>query len=542
MTKTISAATASAPHSGWRRFGYTASILAVVAAFGGITLSEAAAQDKKTLRMVPHAGLRITDPILTTAFMSRNHGYMIYDTLFAVDDKLQVKPQMVDKYEVSGDKLTYTFTLRDGLKFHNGAPVTSADAIASLQRWGKNDAMGQKLLSYTKDMVAVNTKTFQLILKEPYGLVLDSLGKPSSNVPFIMPKAMADTPANQNVPDEIGSGPFRFIKAEFQPGVKVVYEKNPDYKPRAEPASSLSGGKVAKVDRVEWITMGDPQTAMNALLKGEVDIWEQPTYDLLPTLKKSPDIEIKNLLPLGMNFMLRMNWLQPPLDNVKIRQAILQAVNQEDYLAAQVGNPEYYKTCPAVFGCSGNLASDAGAPKPDIAKAKKMLAESGYKGEKIVIMAPTDLASINQLPLVSAPILRSIGMNIEVQSMDWQTLVGRRAKMDPIDQGGWHIFHTAWGTADMFNPITNAGVKGLGRQGGFFGWTEDPVIEKLRDDYARETDAAKQKAIAIAVQKRLYEMVHYIPLGEYFQPSAMRKNITGNLPTPALALWNVEKK
>lgn len=523
-----------------RRFRTLVSLIAVSIGLG--LAVDVAAQDKKTLRMVPHAGLRVTDPIITTAFMSRNHGYMIYDTLFAVNDKMEVQPQMVEKYEISGDKLTYTFTLRDGLKFHDGAPVTTADVIASLQRWGKADGMGQKLMSFTKEIKAVNDKTFQLVLKEPYGLVLDSLGKPSSNVPFIMPKRLAETPHTQNVPEEIGSGPFRFIKGEFQPGVKVVYEKNPDYKPRSEAPSFMSGGKVAKVDRVEWITIADPQTAMNALLKGEIDIWEQATYDLLPELKKSKDVVVKDLGPLGMNYMLRMNWLQPPLDNVKIRRAILHAINQEDYLAAQIGDPEYSKTCPAMFGCSTPLKTDVGAVKPNIETAKKMLKESGYKGEKIVMMAPTDLASIAQLPLVSAPILRSIGLNVDLQSMDWQTLVGRRAKTDGIDQGGWHIFHTAWGTADMMNPIANAGVKGLGKEGGWFGWTADPEIEKLRDDYARETDPAKQKEIAAAVQKRAYEMVHYVPLGEYFQPTAHRKEVVGLLPSPAFILWNVEKK
>ncbi|WP_341910054.1 ABC transporter substrate-binding protein [Ferrovibrio terrae] len=531
-----------------RRFHMLVSAIGLSIGLGllaGAATTAVAQDNKKVLRFIPHAGLRITDPIITTAFMSRNHGYMIYDTLFGVDDKMQVKPQMVEKYDLSGDKLTYTFILRDGLKFHDGAPVTSTDVLASLKRWGERDTMGQKLAEYTKEWKEVDAKTFQLVLKEPYGLVLDSLGKPSSNVPFIMPKRMADTPSTTNVTEEIGSGPYRFIKAEFQPGVKVVYEKNPDYKPRSEPATFTSGGKVVKVDRVEWMTIADPQTAMNALIKGEVDIWEQPAFDLLPELKKQKDIEIRNLQPLGMNYMLRMNWLQPPLDNVKVRQAILHAIQQEDYLAAQVGDPDYYKVCGAIFGCSTPLATDAGAvgtKKADVAKAKKMLADSGYKGEKIVIMAPTDLNSINQLPLVSAPLLRAIGVNVEVQSMDWQTLVGRRAKMDPIDQGGWHIFHTAWGTADMMNPIANAGTKGLGKQGGFFGWTEDPEMEKLRDSYAREPDAAKQKAIAEAVQKRLYEMVHYIPLGEYFQPSAVRKNVKGMVASPAYVLWNIEKQ
>ena len=533
-----------------RRFRSLISTIALCAGLGmaaglAAVSHDAAAQDsKKVFRMVPQSGLRITDPIITTAFISRNHGYMIYDTLFAVDDKLDVKPQMVEKYTVSPDKLTYTFTLRDGLKFHNGKPVTSADVIPSIKRWGQNDGMGQKLLSFVKEMVAVNDKTFEIVLKEPYGLVIQSLGKPSSSPCFIMPKEMAETPANKNVPDEIGSGPFRMVKSEFQPGVKVVYEKNPDYVPRKEPPSGLAGGKVVKVDRVEWITMSDAQTATNALVKGEVDMIEQASFDLLPELKKSKDVVIKDLQPLGFSYMLRMNWLQPPLNNVKIRRVILDAVNQEDYLAAQVGNPDYYHVCHAMFGCKTPLATDAGAPTKhySIAELKKMLKESGYKGEKIVIMAPSDLLSIAQLPLVTAPLLREIGFNIDLQTMDWQTLVGRRAKKDPLDKGGWSIFHTAWGTADMMNPIVNAGVKGLGAEGGWFGWTGDPTMEKLRDEYARETDAAKQKQIAIEVQKRAYEMVNYVPLGEYNQPSALRKNIVGVLQTPALALWNLEKK
>lgn len=534
-----------------RRFRSLVSAFTISAGLGlavglAAVAPDASAQDsKKVLRFVPHAGLRITDPIMTTAYISRNHGYMIYDTLFSVNDKFEPKPQMVEKYEVSPDKLTYTFTLRDGLKFHNGKPVTSEDCIASIKRWGQVDGMGLKLMSTTKEMVAVNDKTFQIILKEPYGLVIDSLAKPSSNVPFIMPKEMADTPANKAVPDDIGSGPYRMVKSEFQPGVKVVYEKFADYKPRSEPPSALAGGKVVKVDRVEWITMSDAQTATNAIVKGEVDMVEQASFDLLPELEKSKDITIKDLNPAGQQYMLRPNWLQPPLDNVKIRRVIMAAVNQEDYLAAQVGNPKYYKVCHAMFGCGTPLATDAGAPTkhPSIAELKKMLKESGYKGEKIVIMAPTDLLSIAQLPLVTAPLLREIGFNVDLQTMDWQTLVGRRAKKDPIDQGGWHIFHTSWYVADLLNPIANAGVRGLGfGEGGWFGWSKDPEMEKLRDAYAAETDPAKQKQIAAEVQKRAYDQVFFVPLGEVHLPSAIRKNVSGVLSTPAMALWNIEKK
>src|SRR6185312_15168262 len=179
--------------------------------------------------------------------------YMVWDTLFAMDEKLQVQPQMVDRWELSLDRLTYTFTLRDGLKWHDGQSVTSADCIASLKRWGAKDFMGQKLLSFVDRMEALNDKTFRLILKEPYGLVLDSLAKPGSSVPFMMPKRIAETDPGTQIKEIVGSGPFIFKKDEWKPGEKIVYVRNPDYVPRAEPPSGLAGGKIAKVDRVEWL-------------------------------------------------------------------------------------------------------------------------------------------------------------------------------------------------------------------------------------------------------------------------------------------------
>ncbi|RVU14151.1 ABC transporter substrate-binding protein [Methylobacterium oryzihabitans] len=523
-----------------RRFAVGLGAVGLLAA----AIGPGTAQDnKKVLKVVMHSGLRITDPIITTAYIARNHGYMIYDTLFATDERFEIKPQMLKEYSVSDDKLTYTFTLRDGLKFHDGAPVTPEDCIASIQRWGKRDGMGQKLMEYTAALKAVDGKTFTLTLKQPYGLVLASLGKPSSNVPFVMPKRIAETPADKNVPEEIGSGPFRFVKAEFQPGLKAVYEKNPDYVPRSEPPSWLAGGKVVKLDRVEWINIPDYQTAVNALVAGEIDYIEQPPHDFLAILKKSPGIVINNYNKLGFSGMVRMNWLNPPFDNPKIRQAVLMAVNQQDYLDAQIGDPDYMTPCMALFICDTPNATDAGAPmKPDLAKAKQLLKEGGYDGRAIVIMQPTDLAIVAPLAPVTAQALRGIGMKVDLQSMDWQTLVGRRAKQDPVDQGGWNIFHTTWANADLLNPIANVGVNGKGKVGGWFGWAEDAEIETLRDAYARETDPAKQKEIAAAVQKRAYDMGFYYPTGQYAAPLAVRSNLTGILPGPAPVFWNIEKK
>jgi peptide/nickel transport system substrate-binding protein len=516
---------------------------AVVA--GGIGVAPAAAQDQKTLKAVMTTPARIIDPIFTTAYAARNHGYMIFDTLFALDEKFEPQPQMVKDWSVSDDKLTYTFTLRDGLKFTDGAPVTSEDCIASIKRWGANDGMGQKLMDFTKELVAVNDKSFKLVLKEPYGLVLQSLGKPSSNVPFMMPKKAAMTDPKQQIPlaDHIGSGPFKLVQDEFKPDTKIVYVKNPDYIPRAEPPSWGAGAKIVKVDRVEQLNITDAQTIVNALLSGEIDFVEGPAIDLIPVLVKDPKVKVEILKTLGSIGMVRMNQLLPPFDKPKVRQAVLHAVNQDDYLEAQIGNNEYYKKCWAMFICGTPLGTEEGAPaKPDLELAKKLLKEGGYDGTPVVVMQPTDIGILAPLAPVTVQAMRAIGMKVDMQSMDWQTLVGRRAKQDPVAQGGWNMFHTTWVNADMLTPVQNLGVNGRGKTGGWFGWPEDAEVEKLRDQFVRATDPAKQKEIATAIQKRAFDDVMWIPTGIYYEPSAWRTNLAGVLKSPFPAFWNIDKR
>ena len=285
---------------------------------------------------------------------------MIYDTLFATDANGQIKPQMIDKYDLSADKLTWTMTLRDGLLWHDGTPVTAEDCVASIKRWGAKDAMGQKLMSFVKDMPVVDAKTFRIVLNSPTGLVLTALGKPSSNVPFMMPKRVAATNPNEQISDYTGSGPFVFKKDEWKPGDKSVYVKWDKYKPRADAASGLAGGKVAKVDRVEWRQLADQQTAVNALIAGEIDFIEQPSHDLLPILRKDANIKLVDWNPLGNQYAFRFNTTAKPFDNVKVRQAVVLALNQEDFLQAVIGDKQYYKTCKALFVCGTPLASDKG--------------------------------------------------------------------------------------------------------------------------------------------------------------------------------------
>jgi peptide/nickel transport system substrate-binding protein len=478
-------------------------LMAAASAVG--LLGTVPADAQTTIKAVMHSDVKILDPIWTTAYIQRNFGYMVWDTLFAMDDKFEVKPQMVDKYEVSADKLTWPFTLRDGLEWSNGTPVTSEDCVASIKRWAVRDSMGQKMMASVAGFDVVDAKTFKMKMKEPYGLVLQSLGKPSSNVPFMMPKKTADTDPMQQikVEDVVGSGPFVFVASEWKPGEKIVYVKNPKYKPRSEPASGLAGGKVAKVDRVEWIWISDAQTQVAALQNGEIDMIEAPSHDLLPLLAKDKNVKVVDYNPLGNQYTFRFNQLFKPFDNAKIRHAVLVAFGQEDFLKATIGDPKYYKLCKPLFICGTPLASEDGMKdvlNQNTAKAKELLKEAGYDGTPVVLMQSTDLPVLTNLAVVAKAQLEAAGFKVDMQSMDWQTLVGRRTKKDPPDKGGWNAFLTSWVAADILNPVM-AGFLNSACDKAMFGWPCDEAIEKMRDAYAKEDDPAKQKQIAIDLQK-----------------------------------------
>jgi peptide/nickel transport system substrate-binding protein len=517
--------------------------LVAAACFAAALAAVPALAQEKVLRIAPHSNLTILDPVWTTAYITRNHGYMLYDTLFGTDAKGKVQPQMVDKWEASKDRKTWTFTLRDGLEFHDGRPVTSEDVIASLQRWGKRDSMGEMMLSFVAGFDAVNAKTFRIRLKEPYGQVLEALGKPSANVPFIMPRRVADTPADKQIDDYTGSGPFVFRKEGWKPGERVVYVKNARYKPRSEPASGTAGGKVVKVDRVEWVIIKDPQTQANALAAGEIDVIETPAHESYASLRKSPDVQIVESNPLGFNALLRFNHLQPPFNNPKVRRAAMAALNQAVVLRAQVGLPDMYRTCFSIYPCGTAYAGPAGMEllaKPDLKVAQELLKESGYDGTPVVLMQPTDLAIIAKMPVVAAQLLRQAGFKVDLQATDWQTLVARRAKKDPPAQGGWNVFMTVFANVDAMSPLTMQALNAACDKA-WFGWPCDDEIEKLRGEFARTDDEAGRKKIAEQLQVRAMEVVTHVPLGEYNAPSAARKNLKGFVIGYFLVPWGIEK-
>jgi peptide/nickel transport system substrate-binding protein len=502
------------------------------------------ADDTKTLRFIAQSDLRVLDPIWTTAYITRNHGYMLFDTLFALDSKFKPHPQMVGDYNISPDKLRYSFTLRDGLKFHDGQPVRGADCAASLKRWMARDALGQTLAAAVDEMKGGDDKNFTIRLKEPFPLLIDAIAKVSSLAPFIMPERLAKTDPYEQVTEMVGSGPFKFVKSEFEPGHKAVYVKNTDYVPRNEPSDWASGGKVVKVDRVEWLVVPDAMTKAAALQSGEDDWWENPPADLWPILAANSEIVLAPLDPLGGTGCLRFNHLYPPFDNVKMRQAVLMVANQADFMTAYVGDPKNWNLCPSFFTCGTPMAGNAGAEalsgKRDFDAAKKLIAEAGYKGEKIVLLDAVDQPLIHAEALVATDLLKKLGLNVEYVTSDWGTVVTRRASKKPLAEGGWNMFETGWVGSDTLDPSANVMLRANGDKA-WFGWPSDEKLEELRMQWIKATDSEARQEIAAKVQERAFEVVPYVPTGQFFVKTAFRKNIKGYISAPAIFMWNVEK-
>ncbi len=522
----------------------------ILAGVAGATLTAALprpaiAQGSRTLKFIPEGNLANPDPIWTTTTVARNHGFMIYDTLFGVDEALRPQPQMCDGYELSDDKLTWRFRLRDGLMFHDGAPVRGVDCVASLARWMKRDGFGQRIAAVLEGMRAPDDRSFEVRLRQPFPLLVAALAKPAANVCFIMPERVAQTDAFTQITDFTGSGPFRFLRGEWAPGALAAYARFDKYAPRQSPPSFTAGGKIAQFDRIEWNIIPDPATASAALQNAEVDWWQYPLFDLLPQLRQARGVKIENPDHIGNVEVLRFNSLQPPFDNLKLRRAVMAVVNQKDYMEAAFGDETaLYRTDVGVFTPGSAAATDIGlaaltGPR-DMAAAKRLVAESGYKGEKTVIISPTDYPWLQAFCQVTRELLVNLGLNVEYVSTDWGTVVQRRASREPVEKGGWSVFCTGWEGLNLADPGGHYPILGNGQQA-WFGWPTSPRIEQLRTDWFQAPDAAAQKRATDAIQLAVWDEAPYVPLGEFFQPIAVRNNIEGVLASPFPIFWNVRK-
>ncbi|MFC5396086.1 ABC transporter substrate-binding protein [Bosea vestrisii] len=501
--------------------------------------------DKNVIKFVPQGDLAVVDPIWTTATVTRNHAFLAYDTLFGQDESYKAQPQMAEGALAEADGKTWTIKLRDGLTFHDGTPVLAKDCVASLNRWAKRDSFGQTLMAQTDELAAVDDKSLRFRLKKAFPLLPDALAKMTASVPVIMPERLARTEATTQITEVIGSGPFRFVASERQPGNRSVYEKFAGYVPRGDGRPGRTAGpKIVHVERIEWHTLPDPATAAAALQSGEIDWVEQPLPDILPLLAKDPKLEVAIKETTGSIAIMRMNHLHPPFDNPAIRRAVLMAIDQAEFMEA-VGGPDktLWRTGVGLFPPGTPMANDAGmevlnGPR-DIAKVKQALAAAGYKGEKVVLLGVTDLANLKAECEVGAEMLKRIGMNVDYQVMDWGAVVTRRANKEPPGNGGWNCFFTGWNGIDILDPVGHISLRGNG-MAAWPGWPVAPKIEALREAWMEATDVPAKQKIAAELQKQAFEDVPYAPLGQYFQPTAFSRKLEGVLPSFP-TFWNVKR-
>ncbi len=502
------------------------------------------AAGSKVLKFVPQADLATLDPVWTTSGQTRDHGFMVYDTLFGIDDQYNLKPQMLEGATTGNDGKLWTMKLRDGLKFHDGEKVLARDCVASILRWSKRDSYGQAIAAAIDEISAPDDKTIVIKLKYPFPLLPMGLGKTSPSICVMMPERLAKTDAFTQVKETIGSGPFKFKASERVPGSLVVWEKNQDYVPRDGVANGTTGGKVVHFDRVEWHVMPDASTVSAALRQGEIDWWDLPTADLVPLLAKSKGISTRVNVPTGSIATMRFNQLQAPFDNPAMRRAIIGAVDQAEYMTAVMGDDRSRWDDKVGYFCPGTpMANDAGmqaltSPR-DLDRVKKELEAAGYKGERVVLLAPQDIDSVKALAAVTNDMLKKIGINVDAQAMDWATLVQRRASKAPLDKGGWSIFQTSWAGIDHANPVGNVFLRGNGDKAQV-GWPTAPKLESLRDQWIKAPNEAEQKRLAREIQLQAFQDVPYIPLGRALSKIAYRSDISGMLKGLPL-FWNVKR-
>ena len=511
----------------------------------GVLTAQTRPPASRTIRAVMHGDIPTYDPIWTTANMSAYHGAMVYDTLFGIDDKLQPKPQMVEKYGASDDQLTWTFQLRDGLKFSDGTNVTAADCAASIRRWAVRSGTGQLMIPRMKDISAKDDKTFVIELKEKFPLLLDGLASPATPVSFMMRKKEAETDPMQKIDTIIGSGPFVMNQAESKAGTQYIYDKNANYHPRSDATSGSAGAKIVKVDRVIFQNMPDSQTAVAALQAGEIDFYEIPPIDLLDQLQGDPNINLITLADLGTVGYIGLNWLHPPFNNQKLRQSLLYIVNQEEMMKPTFVDRKWYQGCGGWMTCGSPMENDVNTDwfkgGVNLAKAKELMKEGGYDGRPVVVLQATNIPYMMNAATVFAQQLRSAGYNVQLMPMDWANVVQRRSNKSPPDQGGWNVFFTSSGGLANANPYMIGGMATTGDKG-WFGWPSDEKNEAIRARWVNATSLDERKAIARELQQNAWDIVPHMYYGQWRQPAAHRKNVTGWLKVPeAVPMWNVSK-
>ncbi len=505
----------------------------------------AKAQRQQTLRFVPIIGLTILDPSFAGLPHTRSHGYLVFDTLYGLDETFAARPQMADGHQVDDAGRSWDIKLREGLRFHDGTPVLARDAVASIRRCALREGFCQALMDVTADLTAPDDRTIRFRLTRPFPHLPEALAGLATVTPVVMPERLASGDPAKPVSEMVGSGPYRFIAQDFVMGERSAYERFDGYLPRnGDKPSYTSGPKIAHLGRVEWMAIEDAATASSALLAGEVDWLQAVAADQVALLSRHAAVRTAVTEPAGSIGIMRFNHLHPPFDNPAIRRALLGAVDQADAMNALAGTDrEYWRDRVGLFHQGTPLANDAGievmgSPR-DYARVKRELAQAGYHGERIVVLGTSGAGYIPALSQVGADALRRAGMNVDLQLTDFATMARRVLKRDPPETGGWNVYFIIAEGAFNHNLATNSYIRGDGKSGSP-GWPGSPRFEALRQAWLDADTLDEQRRIGVEAQLQLWQDVPYIPMGQWLRVTAHRRNVV-NIPHGFAAFYGVQR-
>jgi peptide/nickel transport system substrate-binding protein len=534
-----------------KRIGRRAVIRTAAAAATGIAAPALAApaiaapEQQRVLRFMPSVDLVTLDPHVSMTNVTRNHGGVVFDQLYGTDGDFKAQPQMAEGHTVEDGGKVWRVKLREGLWFHDGEPVLARDCVASLARWGKRDVLGMEVARMADEISAPDDKTILFRFKQPFPKLPEAIGKPGAFMPAIMPERLAKTEPFKQIPELIGSGPFRYVANERLQGVRNVYARFEKYVPRPNGVPDHGAGpKVVHFDRVIWTTMPDQGVALAALQKNEQDWWEYASQDLLPVIRRDPALRGDVLETEGNYIMVRFNHLQPPFNRPEMRRVILRAINQEDFVnAVGGGNPELMRPGVGFYPLGFPDATEAGLetirPPYTEAEAREALKKAGYQGEKIVQISPADYPNVRVANEVLADLLKRIGINLEYISTDWSSMTQRVINKGPPETSGFHIHMLNVPDLSVASPLVNSRLRGTASEES--GWYSSAKYEELRAAWMLADTQAERIRLAEALQRECIDSVPLAPAGITLQPAAWRADLEGILKGVP-RFWNVRRK
>jgi len=494
----------------------------------------------RALRFVPQSSLPTLDPMFSSQVVG-NHGFAVFDTLYSMDSNGAARPQMAEGHMTSPDGKLWRIRLRPGLQFHDGAPVRAIDAMVSLQRWARLNAFGKKMAATVAEWRVIDDRDFEIVQHRPFPMLIDAIAQPGSTIAFVLPERLARTDPFTPITEMVGSGPYRFVPDEYVSGSRVVYTRFVGYLPRDEPPDRSTGGKVAHFPRIEWHSIPDASTAHAALVSGEIDWWELPSPDFYAGLGKNPGVLLQIDDPAGKVSFLRLNHLQPPFNDVRVRRAVLAGVRQDDYMQSVLGDdPSLWRICHSQFPCGTPYeVDDQGRSMPaSLTVARQLLKDAGYSGSKAIILAPTDNPLVAPYGAVTADLFAKVGLDAELATSDWASVVQRRANRGPVEAGGWSALYSYGSASSLSNPALNY-LMPASDEASWFGWWRNPGAEDLSQQWLDAPDETGRQGAGRSLGQLAMTDVATVPLGQWFGRTALRRSITGVLPGPSSYFWNV---